>query len=785
MLVIPTSPLVSEVWGATVETTTVPPQVNDPRVDEIIWELMELRRLIEENPTPAPTQPPTPDSPNPRLTNPQSITVSPGQTLEVAITVRNIGAGAAHNLLTQATASPDAPFIVEFVGNTNSINQLSANSNRNMTLRITVNENAQPGNHRINLTHLFRTHTNDNRSSEDTINVHITGQEVGTPNVHMSNFRVGGLIGQATPVGPGQNFTLSANMGNIGAAEARDVRISLTNQSADAIFFTGDLNQVASTTMAAGYTSTLNFPFQTSQNITSGTHEITFRVTYRGAPGTDPVSEEFSAFVTVYAPEADNQVSLEIRGMTTTTGNLRVGQTGTVSFYVYNTGDNALRNVRVAANTSTHIRPTQTASTQTIQNLAPGASQRLTFSFFATDAAETGSHDIGFTIGSGDNTIEQFTFLSIYNPEREEETTAPSRVQIPRVIVANTVLYPPVPRAGQEFTMEVTFRNTSATRSVNNIRILMEEVLGNNLPGQTSHFAGFNAIDGSSTLFVDFLEPLGEITRTLRFTTVTEATPGAHNMRFSFDYQDQDFYTHDAQQQVSISIAQVTRIELSDVQIGGWMTPMVGSIVPFSYNIINSGRVNLINVRTRAEGPFDVSQAGRHIGMVNAQRTTSFDGNLIPLEAGELTGQFIVYGEDITGQIVELVHEFTVFVEGGFEDEGWREGGGMDGDFSLQRPGDMPSGREEMGGFDAWCHVSEQMVTTGYMNMDTGEWVSLGNWCMDTGAWLPYSTGFDLLAFVQRPIVWGSVIALGGVAIIVVVVIVVRKRPQFDEALED
>jgi len=761
--------------------------------------LEEILNLLQQQPPPPPQPDPTPpttvpppDSPNPRLTTPQNITVNTGQTIDVTLTLRNIGMGSASNILSQALPSSGAPFTVEFINNSNNISSLAANSTRNMTLRITVNANAESGNHQINLTHLFRTPSGTNTSTTDVINVRVIGGDEGRPNVNLSNFRTGGaggmiLPGGSAPIGPGQSFTLSADISNLGNVDARNVQISLPNLSADTIFFTGDLNQFFFANMEAGHTSTLSFPLRTSQNITSGTHQIDFRLTFRGESG-DPIVETFPAFVTVYVmDEVETNANLEIRGMTSTTGNLRVGQTGTVSFYVHNTGDAEARNVRVVATPESQaIIPVQTSRTQVIPVLAPGASHRLTFNFSPTELSETRSYGVGFVVGSGENAPEQFAVLNVYNPDRQE-TTTPGLVQIPRVIVAALELYPTIPRAGQEFTMEVTFRNTSATRSVNNIRILMEEAMGSNIPGQQSHFAGFNPVGGSNALFVDFLEPLGEIAKTLRFTTVTEATPGAHNMRFRFDYQDQDFHPRDAEQQISISVAQVTRLELADVSIGGWVTPMVGMPVPFNYNIINSGRVNLINVRTSTEGPFDVAQGGRFIGTINSQRMAGFDGAFIPHYPGEQSGVFIISGEDVTGEIVEIRYEFTVFVEGGWDgggfDEGFLEGGGMGGDFTL-RPGDGMGDMGMIGGGDAWCHVAGEMVQTGYWS-DTGEWVSLGEWCMETGAWLPASSGFDFLGLIQRPVVWGSAIAVVVIGAVVVIVIVRRKRPQFDVDLDD
>jgi hypothetical protein len=542
--------------------------------------------------------------------------------------------------------------------------------------------------------------------------------------------------------------------------------------------------------LAPGASQQLSFSFSPRSSATTRSYAIGFTV-HDG----DLSFQQFAA-INVYNPDPeedatdDTLANLEIRNMTAPGGQFNVGQTATISFYVYNTGDAEARNIRVSAvPETTDIVPVQTASTQSIQRLAPGESQRLTFSFSPRSSATTRSYAIGFTVQDGDLSFQQFAAINVFNPEPEEDEDPQEtgRVQIPRVIVSAISIDPPMPRAGQPFDMEVTFRNTSATRSVNNIRVLMEEVIGAAIGGQSAPFAGFTPLGGSNTLFVDYLAPHGEITMNLSFTTVVEASPGAHNMRFSFDYQDQDFYSHDANQQISISVAQVTQLELDRVNVGGWVVPTVGMEVPFDFTIINSGRVNLINVRVRAEGPFDVSQAGgengQFVGNINSQRTTRFEGAIIPFEAGEQSGNFVVWGEDITGEIVELIHPFTVWVEGGFEfgDDGFREGGGFD-DGGFGRPtmpgmemGAMPPGEinfdPETGAMLAgsWDWETGEFTATHEMDPETGEWREIGG------------GGFDFLALIRRPIVWGPAIGVVVVVAIVVIVIVARrKKSPFD-----
>jgi len=665
-------------------------------------------------PTPSPTPVPTlrPDIPEPtptplpagtgipRLISPHNLMLEAGEIYEATIVIRNVGTRPVHNLFTIAV--PDAPFTVEFLRNTNRISMLGSNAQRNMTLRISVNENAEPGNYSIDLNHFFSNPEDETSTSTDRINIRIEEEEEGTPNVRLGSFQTS----HTGVLSPEQTFTVSATIQNIGDAAARDIRVSLPEnmRADDDIFIISDLNLALIHTMDAGALGNLNFTFQTSSEIETGAYTILFNVSYREEDSNERISEVFPFIVNAYAPEEDEDPlpTIEIRELTAPTGRINVGQNGVISFYLHNTGEVEARNIRVEATPENEqaVVP-MTANNQTIRSLAPGESHRVSFSFSPREAAVTRSYAIRFRTsfqlerGGDTESFDQYVSFNVYNPEEDEEDEDAAR-QIPRVMVSEYSLNPLVPRAGQEFEMTITFRNTSSTRSVNNIRVLMEEIMASNVPGQgqgPQHFAGFTPVGGSNTLFIDNLAPLGEITKVLRFTTSGEATSGAHTKRISFDYQDQDFAKHEANQQISISVAQVTRLEITNVDVPPFGT--AGMPVRFSIRVINSGRVNLSNLRIRTEGTFDVTHAGgetgEFIGQVNQQRTVDFHGQFIPSEPGMHDGVFIVFGEDPTGMVHEVEYPFVINVEGGFDMDGDFMGGDWEG--AWEGGYDMGGGR--------------------------------------------------------------------------------------------
>jgi len=693
-------------------------------------------------------------------------TVGVNATATISFYVTNTGEGTARNI--RVVAAPENTDIVPVqTASTQSIPSLAPGESHRLTFNFSPRSTSRTRSYSIGFTVTCADETNFSQFAS--INVFNPDEDEDT----QANLEIRGMSAPTGNIGVNEVATISFYVHNTGDSIARNVSVVAAPENNEVVPGQGGSRQ-SIPSLAPGESHRLTFSFSPRSTASTRSYSIGFTVSHADAP-------DFSQFaaINVHNPDQeDDLANLIIRNVTAPTGRVNVGSTATISFYVTNTGQGVARNIRVEATpeSTSAIVPVQTANTQTIATLGPGESHRLTFSFSPTESAITRSYAVGFTVNHAGESFSQFAAINAYNPDQDED--AGDRVQIPRVIISNTKITPDVPRAGQPFEMEITFRNTSANRSVNNIRVLMEEVIGQSAPNQPAPFAGFSPVDGSNTLFIDYIAARGEATMTLRFNTVVDATPGSHNMRFSFDYQDQEFTEHTATEQISISIAQFSRMELRDVQVSPWDTPMVGREVRFNYVIINSGRVNLLNVRTSTEGQFEgLAEAGMFLGQLNAQRTTTFTGTFIPTEPGRQRGYFVVMAEDQTGEIVELRHEFYVDVEGGFEFEGEMfEGGGMG--MEGGRPG-MPGGMfiQEY----EWCPDAQDMVSAGYWCQDTGDWVPTGERCFETGAWIQFdSGGFDFLGLIRRPIVWGPAIGVVVIAAVVVVVIVQKKKTKFN-----
>ncbi|MCL2360362.1 MAG: hypothetical protein FWC73_00950 [Defluviitaleaceae bacterium] len=698
------------------------------------------------------------------VVTPQNIVVEPGDDEEVSVTIRNIGSHSAHNFLSTATVSADAPFMVEFLNNTNRLSTLSQNSQRNMIMRIVVDANAEPGDTgTITLTHRFNTHLGAPTDSTDTIHVRIGG-DAGATGLRLTNIR-----SSETNLGQNQEFNVTATLENTGTAPANNVQISLANLDTESIILTSDLGDAAFSALEPGQSRQVSFTFRTARDISSGFYAIYFRLIYDRVAENRPL---VPFYVTVVADYATTSPHLELRNISAPTARLNVGQTGNITFELANTGDAIAHNIRVSATPlgegAAPLVPT-TSNVQSVQSLGVDAYRAFTFGFMPTNRAETQSYAIQLRVeyeirgtGGEPSPFVQYVGLNVFNPEPEEDDDddEPGRRQIPRIIVYTNSTYPQIPRAGQNFDMEITFLNTSNTRAVNNIRITLDApppATGGQQGSTTGGDSVFVPVGGSNTLFVSNLAPGESVTRTITMFTVPDASPRIYTMQVNLDYQDEEFDHHEVTELISVPVAQDSRLETRPPEVAIMPFMDMFGFVDFEFDIINSGRVNLRNLRVRVDGNFDTSQANDYLGNLQQGRVVNFRGRIFPSEPGLQEGAIVVYAEDDAGEIVEIVHPFTIDVMGG----------GM-GDEFMMGDDEFMFGDDEMffeGGGDRFDRFPGGPMDEMGMDMYGEEEGGIFS---------------RIWAFMRRSVFWGpaaGVIVAAGVA---VVVIWNKKRSKLD-----
>ncbi|MCL2188964.1 MAG: NEW3 domain-containing protein [Defluviitaleaceae bacterium] len=671
----------------------------------------EIRAMIDARfpATPPPTPPPpTPQVFDPRISllNPQSVTIAPGDSQVFVLTLRNTGVGTASEIVTSAGTS--GPLILEIVEN-GRIATMAQNNERTLSLRITARADAAPGSsYTITLNHDFRTAAPATRNNSTELTVHIGGEAGHAPNVRLSNPR----ISQTAPIRAGQSFSVAMELENFGGSEAREVQITVEGIGRDTFSMASHSTQLQIANIGAGQQRTVQFDFTASMMVDTAFHELVFTAVARDAQGREITSHPMPFFVTTDA--VDTFADLEIRTITAPSGQTDAGATANFTLELHNRGEIELTQISVTAHPPTQINH-RSQDTRTISSLRPGESQQVSFSFSPSNAAGNYTHTIRFAAeyhirgaATQPPVVNQFAALNVNNPHGGESDDMTDR---PWLIVENFSVDPQIAQAGQEFTMGITFRNTSPTHSIHSARIIF-----------TPQGAGpqgdvvFIPVGGSSnTVFVDYIPPGGTVDKEMTFFTVGDAVPRSYTMRVSKDYQSPGFPSGALSEYVDLSIRVAQFVRLETVQ-DFWMPGMVNVNDPIriEFQVINSGRVTLHNVRVRVEEHnhdpnfplIDTSEANLPVGEMQPSRWLMYTGLFRPLAPGFLTGDIIIYGEDPAFELVEHRIPFEVYVQDWGGDM-WNDPWGNDpwGDDPWNDPwgndswGNDPWEEEELGFF--------------------------------------------------------------------------------------
>jgi len=724
-------------------TLVVPPRIDanatSPTpvpINDLQDQIDELKSIVEylwnNSNSAAPTSPPQPIyDPIVKLISPLSVSIKPGETIEVDLNLKNIGISSALNLLVLANA--DSPLTAQFVRGAGSVGILNENSTRSAKMQITASEDISADTYAIKLEYYYKDGNNKNISGSDTLNVRVNTAAVKTPRVSLLGFK-----SSIASVAPGGSFTVTAVLENLGDGTASDVQVSLEGLDSAFLYLTSDLNAAYIRTAASGFKNELSFAFTAAQDARAGTYPLTFVVSYSDSSGKD-LSSKHTYFVSVASPAVSEERAVLAFTDITVPSTTNVGGRASVTMIVTNVGRVAAKNVELTAQSEESLLAPITANKMIIGRLAPGESQTVRFTFMPTSDAATRTYMVTLSakyatgINDNEDSFHQYAGVFVNNPEKNAEASPTQSIGIPKpkMIISEYSCDPGIVRAGREFDLNFTFQNASAVREVTNLKITLTTRDVNDR-GQSV----FAPVGASNTFYIDSIKPKAQIQKTLTMFTIPNAEQRSYTIDVAFEYQDETFTaTHMETEVISINVRQVTRIETNEF----WIPDSVpaGQMVYIQFSIINSGRVSLNNLRVRVDGEFDTSNSDIYVGNLGRGNSQYYEGYFIPNEPGEWEGSVVVYGEDDTGEIVECVRPFTLYVYEMTYDYNDPYGGGYPG---MEKP--------------VW---------------DDGDRFGDEGGSFFQKAWI----------FIKKPYVWGPVAGLV-VAATVIVTILLRKRQRVD-----
>lgn len=220
----------------------------------------------------------------------------------------------------------------------------------------------------------------------------------------------------------------------------------------------------------------------------------------------------------------------------------------------------------------------------------------------------------------------------------------------PVILVEKSIVSTGTAKAGEDFDVTVTLKNTSKTKSVQNM-----------VASITAPSADFELKNNSNTIFIDKLGAEKTTDLSLTFHVGKSTVDGNYPIEVALSYDDSKANTLSSAGTFVVTVEQPLNVKLTMPAIAADLT--AGDTVPLSFQVMNLGRSTVYNVRCDVTGDGLVQTKTAFVGNMESGNDGEGDSNIFisPMEGenqyGKTTGTVTLTYEDAFGN--EHSQEFT------------------------------------------------------------------------------------------------------------------------------
>lgn len=232
----------------------------------------------------------------------------------------------------------------------------------------------------------------------------------------------------------------------------------------------------------------------------------------------------------------------------------------------------------------------------------------------------------------------------------EDASSEETPESAPVILVEKSVVSTGTAKAGEDFDVTVTLKNTSKTKSVQNMVATI-----------TVPSADFELKNNSNTIFIDKLGAEKTTDLSLTFHVGKSTVDGNYPIEVALSYDDSKANTLSSAGTFVVTVEQPLNVKLTMPAIAADLT--AGDTVPLSFQVMNLGRSTVYNVRCDVTGDGLVQTKTAFVGNMESGNDGEGDSNIFisPMEGenqyGKTTGTVTLTYEDAFGN--EHSQEFT------------------------------------------------------------------------------------------------------------------------------
>jgi len=290
-----------------------------------------------------------------------------------------------------------------------------------------------------------------------------------------------------------------------------------------------------------------SFNLIASNKLKTGSYPIMFTIDYKDEKGTaDKVEQQIWIPVSGSGSETSSLEILEINPSKTT---VKTEDIFSVSVKIKNSGKLDVNQIKVSAETTEALLPAS-QNLIIVPAIKKGETYDAVFRFQPNPDAPRGSVPITIKVEpvNGDEGSSIAQAISVFI---DSEGKGEAGKNIPKIIVNTYSSEPTLVKAGEQFVLNVQFRNTHASKTVRNIK-------GNFIVTEQSNETGnvFSPVGSSNTFYIDKIVPNGTHDWTLTLYTIPDAKSKTYTVTISFEYEDEEGSQYKADELIGIPVYQ-------------------------------------------------------------------------------------------------------------------------------------------------------------------------------------------------------------------------------------
>lgn len=572
-----------------------------------------------------------------------------GGSVKIPLTLTNVSSYEARDIkITPVFSAADNPFAIDQMLLYETVDKIAGQKSAEIGFQLKIDKYAEKKTYTLPIKIEYKNAYNISFTEEKLIYVNIINTNVPPQLVVME------AVSSPAEVKENETFTVTFDIWNMGTLEAENVTIDIKPN--ENFYILDNVTKKFLFEMKGLKSSKVTYTLKTKKKLETGTYGITALLQHKGMQA----PEEYTMYVAVVGSEEEDKketdVNIVTENVTAPMDSVLTEHPFTVSMDIRNIGTTKAENVKVTLESGDKILP-QSLNIVNIPEIGPGESVPVAFSFVATKDCESRSYPIKAVIDykNGDESVKKEQYIGVLI-KSETTTTNTTLNTVPKIIISEYSFEPGIVNAGENFTLYMTFLNTSKLKAVQNMKITL-------VVNESSQETGsvFTPVQSSNTFYIDQLGPGETSKKEMVMYTIPDAKAKTYVVKtiFEYEYEEQNqLKTNNMEDVFGIPVVQPAKLETSDVIVQE--PAFVGEPVYITAEFYNMGKVTLSNLMLKVEGDFNAKESNYFVGNFDMGNSDYYEASIIPLQAGETKGKLVFTFEDSAGASHRIEKEFTV-----------------------------------------------------------------------------------------------------------------------------